>query len=197
MYGAPHSAVRPPGLRCRSLPAYTELWRIEGTDPSAWEWAGFPEPRHRFDPALGGFRTRYASSSVSGAARERYLDTGSFIPVDHADHLLIRLTATRRFRVVDLRTEANLLALQVDDRISTGHEPNVWNACHRLVDALRGWWPELDGIVYRSRTTPATSYNVAFFSTEAFTVESRTIRACPEDLNELVLRHRVTVGFDY
>jgi len=154
-------------------------------------------PRYRFDSATGVFRTRYAGQSIHGAARERYLDTGLFIPVDHDEHLLVRLTTSRLFRVLDLRTEANLDALDVDDRISTSHEPVVWQSCHRLADAVQSWWPDLDGIVYRSRTTPATSTNVAIWSTDGFDVEARELRSCATELDDLVLHHHFTVDFDY
>lgn len=196
MYSAPYPADRPPGLRRRSLPAGTELWRIDSTDPAAWGWTGFARPRHRFDSATGAFRTRYAGRSIHGAARERYLDTGLLVPADHDDHLLIRLTTTRGFRVLDLRTESNLHALEADDRINTSHEPDVWQACHRLADAARSWWPDLDGIVYRSRTTPATSTNVAFWSIDGLDFDARELRACAAELDDLVLHHHVTVDFD-
>lgn len=197
MYDAPYPLARPPGLRRRSLPAGTELLRIDRTDPAVWDWSGFSTPRYRFDSATGAFRTRYAGSSIHGAARERYLDTGRFIPADHSDHLMIRLTTQRRLRVVDLRTEANLDAIGAEDRINTGHEGFVWDACHRLADAVRHWWPDLDGIVYRSRTTPASSYNLAFFSTDAFTVDSQVLGVCHHELDDLVLHHHFTVDFDF
>ena len=197
MYDAPYPADRPLGLRRRSFPVGTELWRIEGTDPAAWTWAGYPEPRHRFDPATGAFRTRYAGQSFHGAARERYLDTGLFVPADHVDHWVVRLTTTRRFLVLDLRTEANLHVLDADDRISTSHEASVWDACHRLADTARAWWPDLDGIVYRSRTTPATSTNVAFFSADGLEVDARPLRTCQHELDDLVLHHHFTVDFDW
>jgi len=197
VYTTSYPADRPAGLRRRSLAAGTELWRIEGTDPSAWAWTGFSVPRYRFDSAAGAFRTRDAGQSIHGAARERYLDTGLLVPADHHDHLLIRLTTTRLLRVIDLRTESNLHALDADDRISTSHEPAVWNACHRLADAARAWWPDLDGIVYRSRTTPATSANVAFWSLDGLDVEAQDLKSCSAELDDLVLRHHFTVDFDY
>lgn len=195
MYSAPYPADRPAGLRRRSLAAGTELWRIDSTDPADWTWDGLASPRYRFDSATGMFRTRYAGQSIHGAARERYLETGLFIPVDHDEHLLVRLITTRLFRVLDLRTESNLNALEVDDR--TSHEPDVWQACHRLADAVRSWWPDLDGIVYRSRTTPATSTNVAFWSTDGLDVDAQELRSCAAELDDLVLHHHFTVDFDY
>ncbi|MCU0270148.1 MAG: RES family NAD+ phosphorylase [Acidimicrobiales bacterium] len=197
MYAAPYPADRPAGLRRRSLRAGTELWRIDSTEPSAWIWDGFATPRHRFDSATGLVRTRYAGQSMHGAARERYLDTGLFVPADHDEHRLVRLTTTRPFRVLDLRTESNLHTLDADDRINTSHEPDVWQACHRLVDAVRSWWPDLDGIVYQSRTTPATSANVAFWSIDGLDVDARELPSCAAELDDLILHHHFTVDFDY
>jgi hypothetical protein len=61
-----------------------------------------------------------------GAFRERYRATGLVIPADHAAHHLVRLVARRHLRVLDLRTERNLDVLRVDDQISTGQHPDVW-----------------------------------------------------------------------
>jgi hypothetical protein len=133
----------------------------------------------------------------SGAARERYLATGRYIPPDHASNQLVRLELTRSARVLDLRTEANLDALGVDDRISTSREVDVLRACHRLSAAARMWWPDLDGLLYRSRTTPETSANLAFFSLVAMGAAGHPLRSCVAELDELVLLHGFTVGFSY
>lgn len=179
------------------MSAGTELWRIDAGRPEEWSWLGFPRPRHRFDPASGGFRTRYASTNLPGAARERYLDTGRYIPADHAAHHLVRLVNERPLRVLDLRTEANLDALDVDDQISTGHHPRVLATAHRLADAVRSWWDELDGIVYRSRTTPETSVNVAFFSLDGLAATTTPLADAGDVLDDLVLTAGFTVGFDW
>jgi hypothetical protein len=179
------------------MPSGSEWWRIEGHDAIRWDWSGFPEPRHRFDPASGTFRTRYAAASLHGAARERYAATGCYIPADHAGEHLVHLTARRPLRVLDLRSESNLDALGADDRLNTGREAAVLDACHRLADCCRLWWPDLDGLLYRPRTTPESSANLAFFGSEPFTVEPRRLDACAAELDELVLRHGFTVGFDY
>jgi hypothetical protein len=133
----------------------------------------------------------------SGAARERYLATGRYIPPDHASHQLVRLELTRSARVLDLRTEANLDALGVDDRISTSREVDVLRACHRLPAAARMWWPDLNGLLYRSRTTPETSANLAFFSLVGMGATGHPLRSCVAELDELVLLHGFTVGFSY
>ncbi len=190
-------ADRPPGLRLLGLPTGTRLWRIDAEPPEAWSWAGFPEPRHRFDPAHGAFRTRYASTRFYGAARERYLDTGRYIPAAHADHHVVELVATRPFRVLDLRNEAKLDLLGLDDRISTSHEPTVWDVAHQLAERARQWWDRVDGIAYRARTTPSSTSNIALWSTDGCTVASRPLRTCTDELDDLVLRRDFTVAFDW
>jgi hypothetical protein len=188
--------ARPVGLRRRRVDAGTELWRVEGTKPAGWTWEGFPDARYRFDPTSGAFRTRYACGTLVGAFRERYRDTGMVIPFDHSSHYLIRLVCARHLRVLDLRTERNLDVLQVDDQISTGQHAAVWDTCHHLADAARRWWNDLDAIVYRSRTTPERSVNLAFFADHAFATESWVLTERTDVLTDLVLRHDFTVSWD-
>jgi hypothetical protein len=118
------------------------------------------------------------------------------IPSDHATHRLVRLVAARHLHVLDLRTERNLDVLGVDDQISTGQHAQVWDTCHRLADAARRWWDQLDAIVYRSRTTPTTSANFAFFTHDAFAIESWPLADRTDILTDLVLRNGFTVGWD-
>ena len=196
-YRVPLPRDRPPGIVSRAVRADTELWRVEAEDPSDWNWGGFADPRSRFDPRSGRFRTRYAATACEGAFRERYRDTGRTVPADHATHYLIRLVARRSLRVLDLRTQRNLDALQIDDQISTGQQRRVWNRCHQLADAARRWWPDLDAIVYRSRTTPQTSVNFAFFAHDAFTTESWVVADRTDILVDMVLRHGFTIDWDF
>ena len=197
-YRAPLPEARPVGLRRRQVAAGTELWRVEAAPPGEWIWTGFPTPRFRFDPASGDFRTRYAAGTLVGAFRESYRPTGLMIPADHADHQLVRLVAARHLRVLDLRTEANLDVLGVDDQINTGQHPDVWDTCHRVADAVKRWWPEpdaLDALVYRPRTTPETSINYAFFALDPFTFESWPLAGRTDVLTNLVLHHGFTIGW--
>ncbi|HTY29433.1 MAG TPA: hypothetical protein VMD51_15000 [Mycobacterium sp.] len=108
----------------------------------------------------------------------------------------MHLVAIRNVRVLDLRTEKNLDILHLDDQISTGQHADVWLTCHRLADAVRRWWTDVEAIVYRSRTTPSSSLNVAFSTVDGFDVTSRTLGEEPEALTDLVLHHEVTVGWD-
>ena len=195
-YLTPFPEDRPTGLRRRSVSAGTEIWRVEAAPPEDWEWDGFPEPRYRFDPASGAFRTRYAGITLLGAFRERYRPTGLVIPADHRSHHLVRLVAARNLRVLDLRTEKNLDALQLDDQVSTGQHPDVWDTCHRLADAVKRWWTVIDAIVYRSRTTPETSVNFAFFAHDSLEVESWALSDRTDVLAGLVLHNGFTIGWD-
>ncbi|WP_137148195.1 RES family NAD+ phosphorylase [Mycolicibacterium sp. CR10] len=195
-YVAPFPSERPAGLRRRSVRAGTDLWRIDATEPADWDWHGFPEPRYRFDPESGSFRTRYAGTTLSGAFRERYRSGGLVIPADHRTHCLVRIVATRNLRVLDLRTERNLDVLRLDDQASTGQHPDVWTACHRLADAVKRWWNDIDAVVYRSRTTPSTSLNVAFFALDGFDVAAQTLGEEADLLSDLVLNHGFTVNWD-
>jgi hypothetical protein len=198
-YRAPLPDIRPVGLRRRRVDAGTELWRVEAIPPTEWAWDGFPTPRYRFDPESGTFRTRYAASTFTGAFRERYRASGLVIPADHATHHLVRLVATRHLRVLDLRTEANLDILGVDDQISTGQHPDVWDTCHRLADAVHRWWSEpdaLDALVYRPRTTPETSINYAFFALDAFSTDWWPLAQRVDIITQLVLHQGFTVSWD-
>jgi len=195
-YRVPFPHDRPVGLRRRSITAGSEIWRVDATPPADWDWTGFPEPRYRFDSASGAFRTRYAGATLVGAFRERYRSTGLVIPADHRTHHLIRLATTRNVRVLDLRTEKNLDALQVDDQISTGQHPDVWTTCQRLADSARRWWTDIDAILYRSRTTPESSLNWAFFGANGFDIESWPLGERIDVLTALVLHEGFTVNWE-
>jgi hypothetical protein len=139
------------------------FYRFDTVPFSRWSSQPHALARFRFDSASGSARVRYAATTAHGAARERYRDSGSYIPPDHSSHYLVTLTG--ELRVVDLRREATLDALGLDDRISTGLEPDVWAAAQQLSDLVRQWWGDaVHGLAYRPRTTPETSVNVAFFA---------------------------------
>lgn len=150
-------------------------------------------PRSRFDSASGSARVRYAATAPHGA-RERYRDTGSYIPQDHAGHYLVALTSD--LWVFDLRREATLDALGLDDRISTGHEPEIWAAAQELSDLVRRWWGEsIHGIAYRSRTTPETSANLAFFEHAPLVGRSIRLDRARRLGDELIVRYGFTIAF--
>lgn len=162
------------------------LWRFDTVAHCHWSWQPFPIPRHRFDSAMGVRRVRYAATTANGAARERYRDTGRFIPADHAEHHVA--TVTGELSMLDLRREDVLDALRVDDRISTGREDAVWASCQQLTDQIWGWWGEdVHALMYRSRTTPQTSANVVFFAHAPLDGASQALRTHHDLLDQLVL----------
>lgn len=105
---------------------------------------------------------RYAGDAARVAMRERFDREQRVLPRRALDLHLVELTGT--IRVLDLRRDRVLDALHLDDQISTGRAPAVWTACQCLVDLVHDWFAErCHGIVYRSRTTPERSANLAFF----------------------------------
>lgn len=172
------------------------LYRIEANPFSAWDWTPYAEPRYRFDPTSGNRRVRYAATTPPGAARERYRDSGSYIPPDHGGHYLVTLSPTGPLRVLDLRQERILDALGVDDRISTSHEPDVIADAQRLTDLVVAWWGDtVHGIAYRSRTTPETSTNVAIFEAAPLRGRSQALHRARRLLDTLIVRHDFTIDF--
>lgn len=96
--------------------------------------------------------------------------------------------------MLDLRQEAVLDALGLDDRISTGHEPDIWAAAHHLTDLVVTWWGKaVHGIAYRSRTTPESSANLAFFHHAPLAGRSQRLDRARSFLDMLVVRHGFSV----
>lgn len=138
-------------------------YRLDSEPPSGWRWSAFPDPGYRFDSASGAFRVRYAGDAQRVAMRERFDDEGRIVSTDHLSLNLVELVVA--VRVLDLRRDRNLDALDLDDQINTGRAAVGWGACQRLADKVHTWYGNrCDGIVYRSRTTPQRSANLAFFS---------------------------------
>lgn len=138
-------------------------YRIDAQPPESWTWTGYPEPRSRFDSASGQSRVRYAGDAPRVAMRERFDREQRVVPLSALDAHLTELTG--RIQVLDLLRDQTLDALGVDDQISTSRAPDVWAACHHLIDLVHDWFGErCDGIAYRSRTTPEHSANLAFFA---------------------------------
>lgn len=97
------------------------------------------------------------------AMRERFDTAQRRIDARSLDLLLVEVTG--RIRVLDLRRDDVLDALGLDDQVSTSRAPDVWAACQGLIDLVHDWFGErCHGVVYRSRTTPQRSANLAFFA---------------------------------
>ena len=159
----------PRGLRLSTVEG--AWWRVDAADPAEWSWAPFPEPRQRFDSRGGRFRTRYAARTARGALREAFDSRGRVLVPADLRRTLVTLEGTAR--VLDLRREQVLDALGLDDRVSTARDPATWDRCHELADLVRGHYgARCDGILYRSRTTPESSANLAFFADHPLTVRT-------------------------
>jgi hypothetical protein len=159
-YGRRLPSVRPRGLRLTSVRA--DWYRLDSTPPDAWTWTVYPTPMSRFDSAAGTTRVRYAGDAPRVALRERFDREERKVTARHLDLVLVELTGP--LRVLDLRRDDILDALGLDDQISTSRAPDVWSTCHVLTDRVHTWFGErCDGLVYRSRTTPQRSANLAFF----------------------------------
>ena len=161
----PHE--RPLGLR---LVSQRHAWyRLDEQPPRSWSWRPHPTPRHRFDAADGSLRVRYFADSPRAAMRERFDGEGRVISSGHLGDRLVEITGT--IRVLDLRSDRTLDVLGLDDQISTSRAPGVWAACQELTALLHTWYGErLHGIVYRSRTTPQRSANLALLDPTPVTV---------------------------
>ena len=59
------------------------------------------------------------------------------------------------------------------------------------------WWGDIDAIVYRSRTTPESSLNFAFFDSGGFDIVSSPLGDRVDVLSDLVLHHGFTIGWDF
>lgn len=157
--------ARPRGLRLSR--AGGSWWRIDPSHPAEWAWEPHPLPVGRFDPLSGRFRLRYAANLPAAAARERFPAR----TLTDADGELW-LVELRGFRaVLNLTHQANLDALGLDDRISTGRlavsgrrgpDP-LLETSGRLADAVHDWWGGTPPpLVYRTRTMPGAGRSIAF-----------------------------------
>jgi hypothetical protein len=100
--------------------------------------------------------------------------------------------------LLDLRNEDMLDSLHLDDQISTSRADPWFDAAHRLTDAARGWWGDrIEGIAYRSRTTPETSTNLAFFEHAPLDGTSVLLTECGELLDRLIVGRGFAVEFAY
>lgn len=165
----PHAEGWPRGIRLSAIAG--AWWRVDAADPARWSWVPYPEPLQRFDSHGGLFRTRYAARTARGALREAFDSRGRVLVPGDLDRTLVTLEGAAR--VLDLRRETVLDAFGMDDRISTARDPATWQRCHELADLVRGHYgARCDGILYRSRTTPQSSANLAFFADHRLTVRS-------------------------
>jgi hypothetical protein len=95
--------------------------------------------------------------------RERFDKSQRVVRAADLSLHLVELTGS--VQVLDLRRDRILDALGLDDQISTSRSPEVWATCQLLSDRVVDWFgARCHGIVYRSRTTPQRSANIAFYA---------------------------------
>ena len=150
-------------------------------------------PRHRFDPLSGRFRIRYAANRPAVAARERF--PARILTEVDGELWLVRLGDMPSS--LYLTHQANLDALGVDDRVSTGRlfvdraeeDDPLLNTCGQLMDDLYDWWRgQPPPLVYRTRTAPV-GRSIAFTIDAAPKVhEARPLRNATALHVHLVLR---------
>jgi hypothetical protein len=158
----------------------------------------FPTARHRFDPPSGRFRVRYAANRPAVAARERF--PARLISEADGDLWLIELTGMPS--ALHLTHQANLDALGLDDRVSTGRldldrttDPDpLLETCGHLAEAVYDWWhAHPPPLVYRARTTPG-GRSIAFTQTvSARVARARRLREATALHAHLVLRAGFTL----
>lgn len=138
---------------------------------------------------------RYAARTERAAFRERFADEGRRVSAAHASDHLVEISG--RLRVLDLRNEQTLDVLRLDDEINVGRDARVLAAGQLLSDRLAAWYGDsLHGLLYRSRTTPSASPNLAFFPTAPTSlVDHGPLGRRTATLARLVLRERFAVEF--
>ncbi len=142
---------------------------------------------------------RYAANRSAAAARERFL--ARLLTEADGELWLVRLRAVPAG--LHLTRQANLDALGLDDRVSTGRvdvgrrrqtDP-LLDTCGRLADAVYDWWEgRPPPLVYRTRTMPEQGRTVAFTqSAMPRVVSARRLRDATALHAHLVLHAGFTV----
>jgi hypothetical protein len=153
----------------------------------------------RFDPLSGRFRVRYAANRPAAAARERFPAR----TLTDADGELFLVGLDSLPSALNLTVQANLDALGLDDRVSTGRidvgrrpDPDpLLETCGRLADAVYDWWRERPPpLLYRARSAPSRGRSIAFTQTACGRVVSvGRLRDATALHSYLVLRAGFTV----
>ncbi len=171
-------------------------WRIDDIHPDQWDWTSFPEPRHRFDPASGRFRVRYAANQPAAAARERFASR----MLTEADGRRWLIALTGDLTVLSLTHQANLDALHLDDRVNTGRllaprrGDDLLAVGQHLADAVHDWWaPSPPPIRYRTRSVPRARSLAFTAGIDLVPVAARPLSEATPLVAGLVARHGFTV----
>lgn len=181
---------RPPGESLRRQWAELEvlewrapLWRIQkGAEPN---YRIYENPRYRFDAPGGQYAAVYTNDSWLGVFGEVYVDRrGRRMGMGDRSLHLVRITAGRPLRIVDLRSNKTLSALGLDARISTGEDYEV---CQTWALALHGAFPEIDGLRYAPRKAGEEFSNAVLFAGRCADALAYSSQGRLEELDEVVL----------
>jgi RES domain len=125
-----------------------QIWRLHWEEPNevAVRAATAP-PRYRFDDPRSEYGVTYGNLDIIGAFLEVYGDTQR---IDSAQRgrRRTRLESTREILLVDLDNAATQKAFGLDSRIASSRQYATTQHWSR---AWHDWYPEVDGIRYRSR----------------------------------------------
>lgn len=158
------------------------LFRIQDSDVLGHR--AYPSARYRFDAPAGEYAVVYANDSEVGVFAEVYVDRGRRLGTEDARRHLVRITPDRPLRLVDLRADGTLTALDLDARISTGDDYEV---CQEWALAFYERWSEVSGICYAARNAGLTTRNVALFADRCASALTLTSLGRLEDLEQIVL----------
>jgi hypothetical protein len=158
------------------------LFRIQDSDVLGYR--AYPSPIYRFDAPAGEYAVIYANDSEVGVFAEVYVDRGRRLGMEDARRHLVRILPGRPLRLVDLRADDTLAALDLDARISVGDD---YGACQEWALAFYERWSEVSGVCYAARNAGPTTRNVALFADRCASALTPTSLGRLEDLEEIVL----------
>jgi len=154
---------------CRRVRAGPTPWGfVEAAPPAAVERPGFRPAANASTRSPGHFRTRYAASNLVGrnSGGNAHRPTGLMIPADQAPTTTWLRLSPPAPASLDLRTEANLDRLGVDDQIIPASNPDVWapatgRRCRKRCGRTRRPWIGWSSNGRRKRRKRRSNY--AFF----------------------------------
>jgi hypothetical protein len=171
-----------------------QLWRIQRSPEP--DHKRYPSPRHRFDAAGGRYAAIYTNDDKVGTLGEVYVDRGRRLGRQEGKRHLVRITATSALRLVDLRSDETLSALDLDARISTGED---YEACQKWALALYEALPDIAGLRYAPRKAGEGCSNVVLFAERCAASLEYWAEGRLEELEDVVLaavgRYRLRAAF--
>lgn len=170
------------------------LFRIQDSD--VLSYGTYPSALYRFDAPAGEYAVIYTNDSEVGVFGEVYVDRGRRLGMEDAHRRLSKITPERPLRLVDLRADETLAALDLDARISTGDD---YEARQQWALAFYERWPGVSGICYAARNAGLKTTNVALFAERCASNLTLVSLGHLQDLEEIVLaaadRYKLSAPF--